>query len=61
MQTYSPGLQQILLGGVAGKLGHNNIGQGNASKADHLAVDAGDGLGAVDEDLFEKNDQKNND
>lgn len=57
-ETYSPSLQQVLLGGVTGKLLHDNISEGNASKADHLAVDASDGLRAIDKHLQKRNIQR---
>ena len=59
-KTYSPSLQQILLGGVTGKLLHDNISEGNASKADHLTVDASDGLRAIDQDLQTENHSRSN-
>ena len=59
MYPYRPGLQQVLLGGVTGKLLHDDISQSNASKADNLAVDAGDGLGAIDQHSLAVNNLDN--
>lgn len=59
-KTYSPSLQQILLGGVTGKLLHNNISEGNASKADHLTVDASHGLRTIDQNLQTENHSRAN-
>jgi hypothetical protein len=57
--TYPPCLLQVLLCGVSGELIDNNIGKRDSLKADHLAVDAGYTLGAIDQYLYTKTFEMN--